>query len=514
MKTKLTLDRWMVVVAGLATTLGVAATHAETWYVDGSVAQSGNGQNWSSAFKYLQEALLNPALVEDDDIWVALGTYKPDEPSGTGDRGATFNLVDQVEIYGGFPTGGGDGTFGARDPDVYITTLSGDIGAPGVSSDNSLHVVTAEGTDAVGRLDGFRIVEGNADFERGGGMLVDTNAKPLIVRCTFEGNQADYGGAVGFGFEGGGGDPVFVNCYFLNNIAAQHGGAIHSASSKPTECHNCVFYDNTASGDGGAIYVEHDQEASTVVLRNCTFSRNMASSGGAMAFGVQIFAPSDITNCIFWGDSQPEINVLNQDHAEISYSNVQGGWPGEGNINAPPLFIDVDNGDLRLQHDSQQESPCINTGSEGLLPQDFADLDGDGQTQEPLPLDHDLILRVWAGLVDMGAYEFHGGFCPCDCAQSPDGEVNITDFLALLGEWGGPGWCDCDQNPPPDGVVDNQDFLHMLGTWGECDDPGGESPPQCVSDCINRFGFDPVLLEKCICTVDPCVEGCPPEGCR
>jgi len=56
--------------------------------------------------------------------------------------------------------------------------------------------------------------------------------------------------------------------------------------------------------------------------------------------------------------------------------------------------------------------------------------------------------------------------CPWDCdmaAGFPDGVVGITDFLALLGQWGGPGNCDVDG-----GGVAITDFLLMLGAWGPC----------------------------------------------
>jgi hypothetical protein len=53
--------------------------------------------------------------------------------------------------------------------------------------------------------------------------------------------------------------------------------------------------------------------------------------------------------------------------------------------------------------------------------------------------------------------------CLWDCQTTPDGEVNIPDFLKMLAEWGGPGSCDFDG----DGV-DVNDFLILLGNWGPC----------------------------------------------
>ena len=62
---------------------------------------------------------------------------------------------------------------------------------------------------------------------------------------------------------------------------------------------------------------------------------------------------------------------------------------------------------------------------------------------------------------DLGAIEFTGA-CPWDCGDG-DGNVGIVDFLALLGEWGGPGDCDIDG-----GGVGITDFLELLGNWGPC----------------------------------------------
>jgi hypothetical protein len=69
-----------------------------------------------------------------------------------------------------------------------------------------------------------------------------------------------------------------------------------------------------------------------------------------------------------------------------------------GNIDDAPIFADAD-GRLSLF------SPCINAGSNAALPPDTADLDGDGDTTEPIPLDLDGNTRVFNGVVDMGAYE-------------------------------------------------------------------------------------------------------------
>jgi hypothetical protein len=60
--------------------------------------------------------------------------------------------------------------------------------------------------------------------------------------------------------------------------------------------------------------------------------------------------------------------------------------------------------------------------------------------------------------------------CPADCLQTPDGEVSIVDFLALLRRWGESSvGSPCDING--DGVIGQEDVLDLLQVWGPC-------PPQ------------------------------------
>jgi hypothetical protein len=66
-----------------------------------------------------------------------------------------------------------------------------------------------------------------------------------------------------------------------------------------------------------------------------------------------------ITNTIIWNNTSGSINPDDPgDIVYAFYSDIQGGWPGIGNINADPMFVDTANGDYRLQ----SGSPCIDAG--------------------------------------------------------------------------------------------------------------------------------------------------------
>jgi len=85
-----------------------------------------------------------------------------------------------------------------------------------------------------------------------------------------------------------------------------------------------------------------------------------------------------VSNDIIYGSS----NIVYLDESstiQVSYSDIEGGWEGEGNIDADPLFVAPDSGDFHLQ----ATSPCIDAGDPS------SPLDPDGT------------------IADMGAYYFH-----------------------------------------------------------------------------------------------------------
>jgi len=114
--------------------------------------------------------------------------------------------------------------------------------------------------------------------------------------------------------------------------------------------------------------------------------------------------------------------------------------------------------------------------------------------------------EILAGLPDLNTNgvpdECEAITCIEDGDLNEDGEVGFDDLIILLNLWGsGAGPADLNG----DGLVGLQDLLIILNNWGWCYcrlGCGVANPknvaPESISDCLQRFGNNPVALAKCI----------------
>lgn len=279
--------------------------------VDRTATGAGTGTSWADAFTDLQSALA--AASAGDQIWVAAGSYRPDEGPGqtAGNRQSTFAMVDGVELYGGFPPGGIAGTdeqqFAARNsnPLTNGTILSGDLSAndnlahfPTGSTfqDNSYHVVslgwsdddlnfcTDAGSD-VGLLDGFTVSGGNANGSAvicahiGGGVLV-LSGTITLRNCLVGNNHASSAGG-GLYYNGGALSSV-LNSYFDGNRTGGNGaGGYFGLGAHSVD--GSEFTSNVATGRGGGVYFSSPTATHELDLNSSDFESNIANDGGAAA---------------------------------------------------------------------------------------------------------------------------------------------------------------------------------------------------------------------------------------
>jgi hypothetical protein len=325
---------------------------------------------------------------------------------------------------------------------------------------------------------------GNIAEADGGGMWSSSNsvviATPTITRCIFVGNLAREDGG---GLWNATANPTITSCQFLGNNAVGSGGGTWMQNTQLTMT-NCTYSGNLALGDGAAI----DCETSSPRVTNCSFSLNIAdfdASGDGNGGG---FFNSDgaarVANCVFWGNQPEQVFDSIGVPADVSYCNVQGGWPGLGNIDADPLFVDAEgpdstpgtfDDDLRLM----AGSPCIDAGANNALPQDAIDLDMDADLSELLPLDldgnarfSDVLASPDAGcgnpvVVDIGAYEVPGAVDANPVVYADvdgSGTVDFDDILNLLLQFGPCASC-CTADVTFDGVVNFEDLLIVLAVY-------------------------------------------------
>ena len=284
-------------------------------HVDWEAAGAGNGTSWADAYNTLQPAL--DAAEPGEQIWVAAGIYTPSvEHGGSGDRFRSFQLRNDVGVYGGFDPTVGAIAWHDRDWIAHEVTLSCDIGIPGDSSDNCYHVFyhpRGMNLNDSALLDGFTISGGRAagvgEHGSGGGMFNDSSS-PALAHCTFADNFAILGG----GMYNGSGSPLLVDCAFAGNVAGGRagpgfGGGLFTAGGSLTLT-RCAFTGNRAYsfksylGDGGGIF----SSGAWLTVTDCTFRGNAAAygHGGGMA---NVNSSLVLSGCVFEGNSSADLAI-------------------------------------------------------------------------------------------------------------------------------------------------------------------------------------------------------------
>lgn len=189
------------------------------------------------------------------------------------------------------------------------------------------------------------------DSEDGGGATL-ASGMGTMVNCVISDNTAEFGAGLQITDR----SCEVVRCTITRNRASYAAGVFLKGSNANVT--GCLITENTADYFGGAgVYVRD----SSPTLVNCTIAANQSTRPGVGLYGVG--SSPRLTNCILWNPGADEIVPENKT-LEVTFSCVQGGFPGNGNILSYPLFEDPDSGDWRLQN----HSPCIDSGTESGNP--------------------------------------------------------------------------------------------------------------------------------------------------
>jgi len=301
------------------------------------------------------------------------------------------------------------------------------------------------------------------------------NSNSYISNCIINNNS---GGGIFNKYS----DPNINNCAITNNSTSHHGGGIYNNNSNP-RINNCVISNNSADTGGGIYNYE-----SSPTITNCTIINNSASDYGGVCDGYH--SSSNIVNCIVWGNQTHQIVGA----AAVTYSDIEGGYSGEGNIEADPFF-DADGFHLT------GVSPCIDAGDPNYIAEaNETDIDGDPR----------VVYRI-----DIGADEFYSGtsaliaikpgilnFEAQGLTSAPQSQyVSIKNYGAFPLNWHIENDCDWLIVEPLSGQteslqtdetiisIDNNNIDYGLQTYQfRVIDPNAENSPQYVTVNLEVLG--------------------------
>jgi uncharacterized protein (TIGR02145 family) len=167
------------------------------------------------------------------------------------------------------------------------------------------------------------------------------------------------------------------NSIIRNNQATDGGGLYIDFNSMPSamepkilSLNNIEISANHATNIGGGIYLNIDDHGGPKNISQLTIVNNIADNLGS---GIYHFWGNPVgwndlefKSSIIWNNPGNEITDLSG-NMNLNYSDIEDSWPGTGNINADPLFVNPVSGNYDLMWvnfppNDYTKSPCIDSG--------------------------------------------------------------------------------------------------------------------------------------------------------
>jgi hypothetical protein len=250
--------------------------------------------------------------------------------------------------------GGGGIMCASSSPTVVGNTITGNITADALSYGGGIHCYDYSLPAIEGNL-----FQSNSSGEAGGAIMCYWYSTASIEGNIIVENTSHNGGGVGVQWS----SPIIKNNSIIGNTAQEGGGIGGCCSSSPTIEGNTII-GNMAVDNGGAIVCDWYM---CPTIEGNTMVGNSATYGGAIF--CYYYSSPVVRNCILWADSGSigdEIYLDESSSISITYSDIEGGWSGMGNIDADPLFVSREKRDVRLLWGS----PCIDAGRPGTVDPD------------------------------------------------------------------------------------------------------------------------------------------------
>jgi len=230
-----------------------------------------------------------------------------------------------------------------------------------------------------GKIEIFYCTFQNNRADKSGGAINGSSLK--IVNCKFQNNNSNYEGSC----IDASGICSIINSEFWNNTSSYSTINMGNSVDNFLVIHGISFIDNSSGIDSeananisnsvfknipGSVF-HFENACNEAFISNCAvYQQDIVQNPSKPT----IYLRSDANNCKIHNSILVNANFgstygIIENNLNISYSNIEGGWSGIGNIDTEPLFVDPDNNDFQLQ----PSSPCIDSGHPSSI---FNDWDG------------------------------------------------------------------------------------------------------------------------------------------
>lgn len=383
---------------------------------------------------YISDALTSGVHLNNSDITVRNCLIEESEaPTGVEGGGA-------IEIL--------NGSDALIENNVISDNYSADYGG-GIYVEDSSPIIT--GNTITNNLAGYY---GSA---AGGGIAVFGNSDPEITFNEITSNSVNPTGSftvnngIGGGiYYSGGSDGLISSNYIFNNIVdtepqtRTYGGGLAIRSASPWLENNVIANNQAQGNDGGGIYM---YSCHSMLINNTIVNNQAGDFGGAIY--AEIADLSIINSILYFNQDSAgtEIFLDNFASVTVSYSDIEGSWPGVGNLDVDPMFRDMGGGDYHLQAQmcgDQFDSPLIDVGSpeyaDSLLDcswglgTELSDMGafGGGAPGSPTSVDDDNIIATPSEFFTVGNYPNPFNATTTIRYQIPEASyvtINIYDYL-------------------------------------------------------------------------------------